>query len=118
MISQTKKAATMNKCASIMGHFDSHDDAPVQCRAHRPTKHVQGYPRCHWTPPSGDYSPRIAPADAMVIDFWPKKLSCGVVKLLSEASVRKARNGPCNQLIKATSCVKMSNATIKAEKLS
>jgi hypothetical protein len=38
-------------------------------RAHRPVRQVQGYPRCHWTPPSDDYSPRIAPADAMVIDF-------------------------------------------------
>ena len=28
--------------------------------------------RCNWTPPSGKYSPRIAPADAMVIDFGVK----------------------------------------------
>jgi hypothetical protein len=42
----------------------------------------------------GKYSPCIAPADAMVIDFWPKRSSCGVVKLLSEASVQKARNRP------------------------
>jgi hypothetical protein len=33
-------------------------------------------------PPLVEYSPRIAPADAMVIDFWIKKLSCGVVKPL------------------------------------
>jgi hypothetical protein len=71
-ISQTKKAATTNKCTSVMGHFDGQDDAPVRCRAHCPTKHVQGYPRCHWTPPSGNYSPRIASADAMVIDFGVK----------------------------------------------
>jgi len=32
----------------------------------------QGYPRCHWMPPLGDYLPRIAPADAMVIDFGIK----------------------------------------------
>jgi hypothetical protein len=37
-----------------------------------PNKHVQGYPRCQWTPPLGDYSPRIASADAMVIDFGVK----------------------------------------------
>ena len=30
MISQTKKAVTMNKCASIMGHFDGHDNVPVR----------------------------------------------------------------------------------------
>jgi hypothetical protein len=33
---------------------------------------ILGYPRCHWTPPSGDYSPCIAPADTMVIDFGVK----------------------------------------------
>jgi len=29
--------------------------------------------------------------------FWCKKSSCGVVKLLFEASVKKARNGPSTQ---------------------
>ena len=38
----------------------------------------------------------------MVITFDIKKLSCGVVKLLFEASVQKARNGPSTQLIKKT----------------
>jgi hypothetical protein len=64
------------------------------------------------------YSPHIALADAMVINFRRKKLSCGVVKLLFEASVQKARNGPSTQLIKATSCIERWNATIKAEELS
>ena len=41
------------------------------------------------------------------------KLSCGVVKSLSEASVKKARNkGPSTQLIKATSWVERWNTTI------
>jgi hypothetical protein len=44
-------------------------------------------------------------------------LSCGVVKSLSEASVQNARNEPCTQLIEATSCVKRSNATMKAGEL-
>jgi hypothetical protein len=67
---------------------------------------------------SGNYSPLIliAPADAMVIDFGVKS-SCGVVKLLFEASVKKSRNGPSTQLIEATSCVERSNATIKAKEL-
>ena len=78
-------------------------------------QHVQGYLRSHWMPPLGKYLPHITPADAMVIDFWPKKSSCGVVKSLSEASVQKARNGPSTQLIKATSCIERSNATIKAK---
>jgi hypothetical protein len=63
-------------------------------------QHVQGYLRSHWMPPLGKYLPHITPADAMVIDFWPKKSSCGVVKSLSEASVQKARNGPSTQIIK------------------
>jgi hypothetical protein len=78
-------------------------------------QHVQGYLRSHWTPPSGNYLPHIAPANAMVIDLLPKKLSCGVVKSLSEASVQNARNVPSTQLIKATSCVEKTNATIKAQ---
>jgi hypothetical protein len=105
------------KCTSFAGHFDGYDDAPVQCQAHCPMQHVQGYLRSHWTPPLGKYSPHIAPADAMVIDFWPKQSSCGAVKSLSEDSVQKARNGPSIQLIEATSCVERSNATMKSEEL-
>ena len=81
-------------------------------------QHVQGYLRSHYTPPLGKYSPPIAPADAMVIDFWPKKSSCGVVKSLSEASIEKALNGPSTQLIEASSCVERTDATIRAEELS
>ena len=65
-------------------------------------------------PPLGKYSPRIAPADAMVIDFGVKNL----VDMPLEASIQKARNGPSTQLIEATSCVERSNATMKAEELS
>ena len=50
--------------------------------------------------------------------FRHKKSSSGVVKSLFEASVQKAQNVPSNQLIKSTSCVERSNATIKAEELS
>jgi DNA-directed RNA polymerase subunit M/transcription elongation factor TFIIS len=67
--------------------------------------------------PSGEYSSRIAPADAMVINFWRKKSSCGVVKSLFEASIQKARNRPSTQLIEATSCAERWNATIKAKDL-
>jgi hypothetical protein len=63
-----------------MGYYDGHDNAPVRCRAHRPTKNIQGYPRCHWTPPSGNFLPRIASADAMVINFGVKNelWHCGI----------------------------------------
>jgi hypothetical protein len=49
--------------------------------------------------------------------FWRKKSSCGIVKLLFEASVKKARNRPSTQLIEATSCIERSNTTIKAKEL-
>jgi hypothetical protein len=38
-------------------------------------QHVQGYIRSDWTPPLGRYSPHITLADAMVINFRPKKSS-------------------------------------------
>jgi hypothetical protein len=48
--------------------------------------------------------------------FWRKKLSCGIVKLLFEASsVQKARNRPSTQLITSTSCVERLNAMMKAK---
>jgi hypothetical protein len=51
--------------------------------------------------------------------FRRKKSSCGVVKSLFKASVKKAQNGPSTStaLIEAMSCVERSNATIKAEEL-
>jgi hypothetical protein len=57
------------KCRQINDNSDGHDDALVRCQTHRPMQHVQGYLRSHWMPPLGKYLPRIAPADAMVIDF-------------------------------------------------
>ncbi len=44
-----------------------------------------------------------------------KKSSCGVLKMLFEASVQKARNGPSTHVIEATSCVENWNATIMAK---
>jgi hypothetical protein len=64
--------------------------------------------------PSGKYSPCIAPVDTMVIGFGVKKMTCGVVKSLSKASLQKAQNRP----IKAISCVERLNARIKPEELS
>jgi hypothetical protein len=49
--------------------------------------------------------------------FWRKKLSCGNVKSLFEASIQKAQKEPSTQLIEATSCVERWNATIKAKEL-
>jgi hypothetical protein len=51
----------------------------------------------------------------MVIDFSIKNRVVALWKLLFEASIKKARNGPSTQLIEATSCVERSKATIKAK---
>jgi len=56
--------AVVNKCPSSVDHFDGHGEALKQYMRHRPMKHVQGYTRSHWTPPSGDYSLRITSAAA------------------------------------------------------
>jgi hypothetical protein len=47
--------------------------------------------------------------------FWHKNRVVALWKSLSEASIQKARNRPSTQLIKATSCIERSNATLKAE---
>jgi len=54
----------------------------------------------------------------MVIDFGVKNRVVALWISRFEASVQKAQNGPSTQLIKATSCVERSNATIQAEELS
>jgi hypothetical protein len=74
MISQTKKAATTNKCTYFAGHFAGHADLGVQCRAHCPQQQDLGYPICHQTPPLGKYLPHIDPTVVMVINFGSKKL--------------------------------------------
>jgi hypothetical protein len=68
-------------------------------------------------PQLGQYLPRIALADAMVINFGVKTRVVALWKSLFKASVQKAQNGPSTQLIEATSCVERSNATIKAKEL-
>jgi hypothetical protein len=42
--------------------FYGHVGPLVQYEAHCPMQHVQGYSQSHWTPPSGNYLLRIAPA--------------------------------------------------------
>ena len=58
----------MEKYTRFAGHFDDHADAPVQCGAHLLIEHYQGFTWSHWMLPLGNYSHRIAPAAAMVID--------------------------------------------------
>jgi len=47
--------------------------------------------------------------------FRHKKLSCGVVESLFEASGKKGQNIPFTQLIEVTSCIERLNSRIKAE---
>jgi hypothetical protein len=58
------KLTMTNKCTSSAGCFDGHGGVPEQYRRHCSMQHVQGYSRSHWTPPSGNYLLRIAPAAA------------------------------------------------------
>jgi hypothetical protein len=68
-------------------------------------------------PSSGEYLPCIALAGAVVINIGIKKLSCGKVKLLSKAMIKKVQNGLSSQIIEVTSCIKKLDATIEAEDL-
>ncbi len=56
----SEKSEAANKCPSSADHFDGHGEALKQFMRHSPMQHVQGYTGSHWTPPSGDYSLRIA----------------------------------------------------------
>ena len=76
---------------------------------------------CHWTLPSGKYSPRITPADAMVINFGVKNRVVVFWKSPSKASIQRHETDPLLSsltIIEATSCIEKSNATMKAEELS
>ena len=72
MFMHYNKSTIAKQYTSFAGHFDSHSDQAVQCPAHHPMKQVRGYTRCHWTLPLGKNLPRVASADAMVIDFGSK----------------------------------------------
>ncbi len=50
--------------STTVGHFDGQGGLLVQCEAHCPMQHVQGYSGSHWMPASSDYLLRIAPAAA------------------------------------------------------
>jgi hypothetical protein len=58
------KSMMVSTCSTAVGHFNGHGGPLVQYEAHHPMQHVQGYSGSHWTPASGEYSLRIAPAAA------------------------------------------------------
>ncbi len=72
MVMHDNKLTMAKQYTSFAGHFDSHADQAVRCRAHRSVRQVYGYPRCHHMPPLGEYLPPITPVVAMVINFGAK----------------------------------------------
>ena len=90
-------------------------------------EHAQGFTLSHWMPPSGGCLHRITPAAAMVDEFIETTQKTNTTQLLASnygtswslvASENFVpQNRPFTQIIDATSCVKMWNATIGAEEL-
>jgi hypothetical protein len=64
-----------------------------------------------------NYLPRIAPVDAMVIEF-DRKIEVRYYKMLSKSNVQKVQHRPSTQVIKANSCLKRLDAMIEAKDLS
>jgi hypothetical protein len=62
MYIDTNEVTMTNECTLSASYFDGQGGAPEQYRWHCPMRHVQGYSGSHWTPESGNYLLRIAPA--------------------------------------------------------
>jgi hypothetical protein len=58
------KLTMVSTCSTTIGHFDGHGGPLVQCKAHCPMQHVQGYSGSHWMLASGNYLLCITPAAA------------------------------------------------------
>jgi len=96
-------------------NFDGHGIAAVRRGAHRPMKHIQGFTRSHWMPPSGKCLRRIAPAAVMVNEFVETTQNTKKTQLLASnygtfrALVNSEnfipQNGTSTQVIDATSFV-------------
>jgi hypothetical protein len=54
------------RCRKIAGSFDHHGDVLVQSGAHCPMKHIKGFKRSQWMPPSGECLRHIALAATTV----------------------------------------------------
>jgi len=103
------------KCRQMDDNFDGHGIAAVRRGAHRPMKHIQGFTRSHWMPPSGKCLRRIAPAAVMVNEFVETTQNTKKTQLLASnygtfrALVNSEnfipQNGTSTQVIDATSFV-------------
>jgi hypothetical protein len=98
----------------------------VQCRAHRPLEHIQGFTRSHWMLPSGECLCLIAQAAAMVDKLVATKHQTRTkhflpsdyrTVLFKNRVTFGTRNRPSTQHVETTSCVKMWDTTIGAEEL-
>ncbi len=101
----------MNECPFVAGHFDGHGEALKQHMRHLLMQHVQGYTRSHWTPPSGNYSLRIASAAARATANKTKMKNVSTLLTISMAiAVRRFYTARIAQwrrfvaFIKATKC--------------
>jgi hypothetical protein len=71
------------KCRQINDNFNGHGNAVVWRGAHRPIKHIQGFTRSHWMPPSGECLRGIAPTAAMVDEFEQNTQNTNKTQLLA-----------------------------------
>jgi hypothetical protein len=71
------------KQRQIAGDFDGHADAAVQCVAHCPIAHIQGFTRSHWMLLLGECPCLIAPAATKVINFGCKHKNTNKAQLLA-----------------------------------
>ena len=115
------------KCRWIAGDFDHHVDVAVRSRAHCPIEHIPGYTESHWMPPLGKRLRHITLAAAMVNEFVENSQSANRTLLLASNYGTNwsqvvyenfiLRYGHSTQLIDVTSCVKIWDTIIGAEKL-
>ncbi len=126
-VSGQQQIGNSKKCRQTAGDFDCHADAAVRHGAHRPIEHIQGFTRSHWMPSSGKCQRSIVPAAVMVDGFIETTLNTNKTQLLPSTYGTfwalvvcenfVPQNGPSTQLIDATSCIKMWDATTIAEEL-
>ncbi len=101
----------MNECTSSAGRFDGHGAAPEQYRRHSLMRHVQGYSGSHWTPASGNYLLRIAPAAAGQQAYKQQSTNTPVKMAISMAMAMRGYVTTCiarwrrsRALLEATGC--------------
>ena len=111
----------------LLCNFDCRGDAAIRREAHRLMKHIPSFTESHWMPPFSKCLRRVALVAAMVNKFVETTQNTNNTQLLASKygtfwSLAVCenfipQNESSTQLIDATSCVKIWNATIGAEEL-